>query len=141
MSTFRLKRKNFASILSIGDQVVSGANAGKRSQSYYDSLDWGDPKKVSNKDLINSNKGIKVGSDQGTRNLGGQTVYNKTPRMSTQQVAQSSFNRGQASVGIKQGAMNTWNRMGKMGKAGTIAAGATGAYLLGKGLFGGKKKD
>ena len=37
--------------------------------------------------------------------------------------------------------MNTWNRMGKMGKAGTIAAGATGAYLLGKGLFGGKKKD
>lgn len=42
-------------------------------------------------------------------------------------------------VGIKQGALNTWNRMGKAGKAGTIAAGLGGAYLMGKGLFGGKK--
>lgn len=44
-------------------------------------------------------------------------------------------------VGIKQGAINTWNRMGKAGKAGTIAAGLGGVYLMGKGLFGNKKKD
>lgn len=48
---------------------------------------------------------------------------------------------GRNSVGIKQGALNTWNRMGKMGKAGTLAAGAVGVGLMAKGLFGGKKKD
>lgn len=49
------------------------------------------------------------------------------------------FGAGQASVGLKQGALNTWNRMGKVGKAGTIAAGLGATYLMGKGLFGGKK--
>lgn len=53
--------------------------------------------------------------------------------------AKAGFARGQASVGIKQGAMNTWNRMGKMGKAGTVAGLAAGTYMLGKGIFGGKK--
>ena len=48
---------------------------------------------------------------------------------------------GRNSVGIKQAAMNSWNRMGKMGKAGTLAAGAVGVGLMAKGLFGGKKKD
>lgn len=43
-------------------------------------------------------------------------------------------------VGIKQGALNTWNRMGKAGKAGTIAAGLGGVYLMGKGLFSKDKK-
>lgn len=44
-------------------------------------------------------------------------------------------------VGIKQGAMNTWNRMGKAGKIGTVAAAAGGLYFIGKGLLGNKKKD
>lgn len=44
-------------------------------------------------------------------------------------------------VGIKQGAINTWNRMGKAGKIGTVAAAAGGLYFMGKGLLGNKKKD
>ena len=134
-----IKRKLFAGIHAIGDELVSGASAGPRSQSYYDSLakEFGSE---TNENLIKKNKGIKVGSDVGTRNLGGTTVYNKTaPKLNLQQVAQSSYNRGQSSVGIKRGALNTWNRMGRMGKAGTVAAGIGGVYLMGKGLFGGKK--
>ena len=53
----------------------------------------------------------------------------------------AGFNAGKTSVGIKQGAINTWNRMGKVGKAGTIAGGAVAAGLMAKGLFGGRKKD
>lgn len=41
-------------------------------------------------------------------------------------------------VGIKQGALNTWNRMGKAGKIGTATAAAGGLYFMGKGLFGNK---
>ena len=62
------------------------------------------------------------------------------PQNQPTQGAMNVFNAGQRTVGIKQGAMNTWNRMGKMGKAGTVAAGLGGAYLIGKGLFGGKKR-
>lgn len=134
-----LRQKVYAGIYAIGDKLVTGANAEKRSQSYYDDLakEWGSK---TNKELINNNKGLKVGSDVGTRNLGGKTVYkNTTPRMNLQEVAQSSYNRGQASVGLKQGALNTWNRMGRAGKIGTVAAGLGATYLMGKGLFGGKK--
>ena len=41
-------------------------------------------------------------------------------------------------VGIKQGALNTWNRMGKAGKIGTATAAAGGLYFMGKGLFDNK---
>lgn len=51
----------------------------------------------------------------------------------------AGFKAGQSSVGFKQGAMNSWNKMGKMGKAGVIGAGVVGAGLMAKGLFGGKK--
>ena len=44
---------------------------------------------------------------------------------------------GMNSVGLKQGALNTWNKMGKMGKAGVIGAGVLGAGLMAKGLMGG----
>ena len=47
------------------------------------------------------------------------------------------FKNGQNSVGLKQGALNTWNKMGKMGKAGVIGAGVLGAGLMAKGLMGG----
>jgi hypothetical protein len=45
------------------------------------------------------------------------------------------------SVGIKQGALNTWNKMGKMGKAGVIGAGLLGTGLMAKGLLGGGSKE
>jgi len=44
---------------------------------------------------------------------------------------------GVNSVGLKQGALNTWNKMGKIGKAGVIGAGILGAGLMAKGLMGG----
>ena len=138
---FVLKRKNFATILADGNNIVTGAAAPTRSQSYYDSLskDWGN---ASNKELINSNKGVRIGTDAGTRTLGGDTVYSKTaPKMNTQQVAQTSFKNGQKSVGIMQGMKNTWGKMGTMGKAGTIAGAAVLTGLAAKGLFGGKKKN
>lgn len=53
----------------------------------------------------------------------------------------AGFAQGQKSVGFMQGAKNTWNNMGTAGKIGTAAAAAGGAYLLGKGLFGNKKKE
>ena len=39
------------------------------------------------------------------------------------------------SVGITQGARNTWNKMGTLGKATTVAAGVTAAGLIGKSLL------
>lgn len=51
------------------------------------------------------------------------------------------YKAGQASVGIKQGALNTWNRMGKLGKAGTVAAGVTAIGLTAKSLFGNRNKN
>lgn len=135
-----LRQKIYAGIYAIGDNLVSGANIGNRSQSYYDDLakEWGSK---TNKELINNNKGLKVSSDVGTRNLGGNTIYKKTtPKMNLQEVAQSSYRRGQASVsGLKQGALNIWRNMKPVGKAGTIVAGLGATYLMGKGLFGGKK--
>lgn len=53
----------------------------------------------------------------------------------------AGMKQGAASVGIKQGALNSWNRMGTMGKVGTVGALAGGALLAGKALFGGKKKE
>lgn len=74
----------------------------------------------------------KAGDKAGIEALKNQNAFRGASR--------GGYKVGQASVGIKQGALNTWNRMGKAGKAGTIAAGLGGAYLMGKGLFG-KKKD
>jgi hypothetical protein len=54
---------------------------------------------------------------------------------------QGAFNAGQKSVGAMGGMRNTWSRMGTMGKAGTIAAGAAVAGLALKGLTSGRKKN
>ena len=54
--------------------------------------------------------------------------------------SQQSFLKGQNSVGIKQGAINTWNKMGTMGKVGTVGAGLLATGLVAKGLFGGSKE-
>jgi hypothetical protein len=178
-SSFTLKRKTFASELAIGNEVLSGAAAGPRSQAYYDEMfkDVGSKKRDLNKFVKNelkSNQGIKVGSTEGQRasvvdsftnkassgkidsslgitqpsastgtaKVGGTgTTYKTTSSLSTEQASKNAFKRGQNSTGIGRGAMNTWNRMGTMGKIGTAAGLAGGAYLIGKGLFGGKKKD
>lgn len=53
----------------------------------------------------------------------------------------NAVNSAVKGVGIKQGAMNTWKGLGKMGKAGVIGGAALGAGLLAKGVFGGKKNN
>jgi len=67
------------------------------------------------------------------------------------QTAQKSYNAGlntglnqsKSSVGIVGGVKNTWANTGKLGKAGMVGAGVTGAYMLGKGLglWGNKNKQ
>ena len=54
---------------------------------------------------------------------------------------QKGVQEGIKSVGLKQGMMNTWNKAGKMGKAGMVGAGIAGTALLAKGLLGGKKQQ
>lgn len=122
MSIFRLKRKNFALLADGSGRSISDFKA-----------DYKKAGGANGSAITNANN--KIAKDTATRSA--QRARNiANPGAAA---AKSAFSRGQASVGIKQGALNTWNRMGKMGKAGTIAAGATGAYLLGKGLFGGNK--
>ena len=58
-----------------------------------------------------------------------------------QKVYEAGRAAGTKSVGLKTAAMNTWGRMGTMGKVGVVGAGVVGAGLMAKGLFGGKKKD
>lgn len=70
-------------------------------------------------------------SPKATNNIGNSVTYKSGYN--------TGYNTGAKSVGIKQGAMNTWNRMGKMGKFGTIAAATAGTFALGKGIFGGSK--
>ena len=184
-STFVLKRKTFAAELTIGNNVVSGAAAGPRSQSYYDEIFKGVGDKERDldkfiKNEIKSNQGIKVGSIEGQRasvadsfvrfekenqnlmqqkvnnslgitqpsastgtvKVGGTgTTYKTTSSLNAEQASKNAFKRGQSSTGIGRGAMNTWNKMGTMGKIGTAAGLAGGAYLIGKGLFGRRKKE
>lgn len=47
-----------------------------------------------------------------------------------------------SNVGVGQGMMNSWNKMGTMGKVGVGATAVAGGYFLGKGLgLWGNKKD
>lgn len=153
-STFRLKRKTFALLSDGGGRSISDFKAdynkaggakgtGKTFKEFYrggaanTTLVGGSviSQRAAGSAIGNTNKGIATTAANNAANRA-KNIANPGAA-----AAKAGFTRGQASVGIKQGAMNTWNRMGKMGKVGTIAAGATGAYLLGKGLFGGKKKD
>lgn len=55
----------------------------------------------------------------------------QTAMMARNKGYQAGFAKGQSSVGIRQGMRNTWNRMGRAGKIGTIAGGlALGGLAL-----------
>lgn len=151
-TTFRLKRKTFALLSDGSGKSISDFKAdynkagglkgtGKSFKEYYRG---GSPNTA------------LVGGSAVSQGASGSAIANANKNIATAQAnraaqraknianpgaaaARAGFQRGQASVGIKQGAMNTWNRMGKMGKAGTVAAAVGGTYLLGKGLFGGRK--
>lgn len=70
-----------------------------------------------------------------------QKQVGKIAQGATQKGYQKGVQEGIKSVGLKQGMMNTWNNVGKMGKAGMVGAGIAGTALLAKGLFGGKKQQ
>lgn len=142
-TTFKLKRKTFATAVMVGDTIKNAANSAdnalsNRSQSYYDDLFGGANAKKSTEQLVKEGSKSRVGRFEPTRTLGGTETYKNTPKVAS---GKQAFQMGQKSVGIRQGAINTWNRMGTMGKAGTIAGGAVAAGLMAKGLFGRKKKD
>jgi hypothetical protein len=84
---------------------------------------------------MNANLGTNT---QGAANLVKNNISNGERLTNSFQAGRQA---GMNSVGLKQGALNTWNKMGKMGKAGVIGAGVLGAGLLAKGLMGGGSKE
>ena len=141
-TTFKLKRKSFATAVMVDNQILNAANhssnsLAKKNQAYYDSLFGGDNANKTVKQLVKEGSKSRVGRFDPKRTLGGKETYKGVNKIAT---GKQAFDMGQKSVGIKQGMKNTWNNMGTMGKVGTVAAGATVAGLALKGLFGGKKK-
>ena len=153
-TTFKLKRKTFA-ILNDG--------SGKSISVFKAEYDKAGGQKGTGKSFKewyrgNSPSTVEVGGSAVSRGSTGSAIANTNKQIAQKEAqraaqraknianpgaaaAKAGFARGQASVGVKQGMINTWNRMGKVGKAGTIAGGAVAAGLMAKGLFGGKKKD
>ena len=142
----KIKQKKYSGIWEIDGELKNGTiDNVKRDQSYYDSLA---------KDLKEGKAGglsgvdpnaNKIGSNAGVRTKGGQTVYNNQlkngdiydmgVKNGLKKGQAEGFKMGQNSVGIKQGAMNTWRNMGTFGKAATVAGGVAliggAAKLLG----------
>lgn len=139
MGTFILKRKYYSGIWNIDGKIMNGATDNvKRDQNYYDSLA---------KELKNGQGGglsgidpnaAKLGSNAGVRTVGGQTRYDNPIKKGD--IYNMGFKKGQNSVGLRQGAMNTWRNMGTFGKAATVAGGVA---LLGGAakLISDKNKD
>lgn len=119
-----LRQKNNSSIYDVNGKIMNGATDNvKRSQAYYDSIDWGSPNTTSG--------ATKIGSNAGVRTKGGQTIYNN--KIKNGDIYDMGVKKGQQSAGIKQGAINTWNGMGRNQQ---IATGAiAGAAVLGTGMM------
>lgn len=131
-----IKRKLYSTAVLVGDKIKNAAHASLPTAATSAFNDM--PADTSIKNMKKVGAANRAGRFEPTRNLGGVESYAKSPKVAT---GKQAFQMGQSSVGIKQGAMNTWNRMGKAGKAGTVAAGVGGLYLMGKGLLGRKKKE
>lgn len=129
-----LRHKNYSSIYNVDGKLMNGATDNvKRSQSYYDSIDWESPAATSG--------ATKIGSNAGIRTKGGQTRYDNEIKigdiydMGVKKGQATGFQQGKNSVGIKQGAINTWNKMSTGQQiatgavAGTALVGATALAL------------
>lgn len=141
-TTFKLKRKSFATAVMVGDQILNAANHSSNSlanknQAYYDSLFGGDNANKTTKQLVKEGSKSRVGRFDSKRTLGGKETYSGVNSVAS---GKQAFQMGQKSVGVGQGMKNTWNNMGTLGKAGTIAGATVLGGLALKGLFGGKKK-
>lgn len=153
-TTFKLKRKTFA---------ILNDRSGKSISVFKAEYDKAGGQKGTGKSFKewyrgNSPSTVEVGGSAVSRGAAGSAISNTNKNIANEAAknatrrarnianpaaaaAKAGFERGQKSVGIKQGAINTWNRMGKAGKFGTLAAGTLVAGTMAKGLFGGKKKD
>lgn len=141
-TTFKLKRKTFATAVMVGNQIFNAANHSsndmkKKTQKYYDQMFGGENANKTLDEIIKRDSKNRVGRFTPVRDLGGKETYKGVNKVAT---GKQAFEMGQKSVGIKQGMRNTWNNMGTLSKAGTIAAGVTAAGLMARGLFGGKKR-
>ena len=124
-----LRQKLNSSILEIDGQIKNGVQAGKRSQNYYDTMNWDDASK----------NATKIGSFAGTKKSNGTIDYSIKNNKGwynagKQEGFNSGFSKGQNSVGILGGAKNTWNSLSKNQQLGVAAGGAAlaigGAALL-----------
>lgn len=153
-TTFKLKRKTFAllgdgsgkSLMDFHKQYEAAGGAKGTGKTFKEWYRGGAP----NTTLVGGSAVSQGSAGSAIANTNKQIAQREARRAAQRAknianpgaaAAKAGFARGQASVGIKQGAINTWNRMGKLGKAGTIAAGVAATGLMAKGLFGGKKKD
>lgn len=85
---------------------------------------------TSNYNKLSTNKFksmAKQGNTQGIANL----KQSNAVKGAKYGAYKAGFAKGQSSVGVRQGMRNTWNRMGRAGKIGTIAGGlALGGLAL-----------
>lgn len=160
MARYILKRKCFDNILNknneiegiglnkIKEQFVADKASGKIDASM--SLgqyrtNFNDGINVSNRNLVNNaaNSGNLTTSqldlsNQVTKKESGAQFSDKFKQV-RQEGYKAGVESGKGSIGITQGAKNTWNKMGTLGKATTVAAGLTAAGLIGKGLLSNNK--
>lgn len=153
-TTFKLKRKTFAlledgsgkSLMDFHNEYKAAGGAKGTGKTFKEWYRGGSP----NTTLVGGSAVSQGSTGSAIANTNKQITQKEAQRAAQRAknianpgaaAAKAGFARGQASVGVKQGMINTWNRMGKVGKAGTIAGGAVAAGLMAKGLFGGKKKD
>ena len=119
-----LRQKNNSSIYDVNGKIMNGATDNvKRSQAYYDSIDWGSPNTTSG--------ATKIGSNAGVRTKGGQTIYNN--KIKNGDIYDMGVKKGQQSVGLKQGAINTWKGMNNTQKG--LAIGGAAVATLGTGMM------
>jgi hypothetical protein len=119
-----LRQKNYAKLWNIDGEIKNGATDNvKRTQNYYDSVDWSSPAVTSGAE--------KIGSNAGVRTLGGQTVYDN--KVKTGDIYDMGVKKGKQSVGLKQGAINTWKGMNNTQKG--LAIGTAAAATLGTGMM------
>lgn len=126
-STFRLKRKMFGGGFNADTYrgMLSNVNSTPDGQKVLNAYSKKYANEVAN---YRQNTAVATVSKPAT------TAVSATPKPATI-TTPNSGNTG----GIMSKMKGQWNKMGKMGKAGTVAAAAGATYLLGKGLFGGKK--
>ena len=147
MSTFILKSKLF--FLDANGNVITGAEVLAQKQAAGGSA-AGALKAVSKQKTAATQQAAAIRTETRALNKASHDSFAKMgaagnkagiQNLKATNAVKGTFNAGQKSVGVMGGMKNTWNRMGTMGKAGTVAAAGLTAGLALKGLMSGRKKD